>query len=79
MPEPEPHNVGAAREAWAVVAGAFKVTTGEREAARKLLDDLSEWQQWLLSHFGFSVTAEQALSLAEMWARVAAVQVDVRR
>ncbi|MET9662703.1 hypothetical protein [Streptomyces sp. NPDC006510] len=59
------------------------MTTGEREAARKLantrsLNDLSEWQQWLLSHFDFSINAEQALSLAEMWARVAAVQADAR-
>ncbi|WP_424864052.1 hypothetical protein [Streptomyces sp. MMS24-I29] len=82
----EPSQAGAAREAyyWAVVAGSFARVTREREAVRELSNTgdpagLSEWQQWLLHHLDSTATPEQALELAQMWARVAAVQTDSPR
>ncbi|MFE7621111.1 hypothetical protein [Streptomyces sp. NPDC057496] len=81
----EPSRAGAAREAyyWAVVAGAHPRAVREQEEARKLSNrrpgDLTEWQQWLLHHLTTDITAHQALELAEMWTRVAAVQTDSSR
>ncbi|MER6500182.1 hypothetical protein ABT218_12510 [Streptomyces sp. NPDC001455] len=79
----EASHAGAAREAyyWAVVAGAFARVTRERETVRELSNTgdpagLTEWQQWLLDHLDSTVTAQRAMGLAEMWARVAAVQAD---
>lgn len=64
---------------WATVAGSPERAWKEREQARALSNSspgaLSEWQRWLLDHLkDQQLGAEQPIALAEMWARVAAVQ-----
>lgn len=64
---------------WAQVASSPPKALKERESARQLSntapDSLSEWQRWLLEHLGQEGTeTQQAIDLAEMWVRVAAVQ-----
>ncbi|MEU9050108.1 hypothetical protein AB0D37_06845 [Streptomyces sp. NPDC048384] len=64
---------------WALVASGHAKALKERDSAQRLTntapETLSEWQRWLLDHIGNEgIGAQQAVDLAEMWVRVAAVQ-----
>ncbi|MFJ9893473.1 hypothetical protein ACIQPR_09075 [Streptomyces sp. NPDC091280] len=83
MDQPWDRHADAALQAynWAKVAGSPERAWKEQDQARTLSNaspgELSEWQRWLLDHLkdqqlGF----ERAIALAEMWAKVAAVQLD---
>lgn len=81
MTHPESRRQDAATQAynWARVAGGMKGVLKEREAARELSNTAPEavtsWQRWLLDHLDAnSLDVEQAIRLAEMWAKVAASQ-----
>ncbi|QNT98441.1 hypothetical protein HEP81_08215 (plasmid) [Streptomyces griseofuscus] len=64
---------------WARVAGGLERAWTEQDRARALSNsspsELSEWQRWLLDHLRDQhLSVGQAVALAEMWAKVAAVQ-----
>ena len=81
MTHPEDRRTYAAVQAynWARVAGGVKSAVKERESARQLSNsdpgEVTEWQRWLLDHIdSANVDVQQAIGLAEMWVKVAAVQ-----
>jgi hypothetical protein len=80
MTQPEGRRTYAAVQAnWARVAGGVKSAVKEQESARQLSNKdpgaVTEWQRWLLDHLdSANVDVQQAIGLAEMWVKVAAVQ-----
>ncbi|KIZ17378.1 hypothetical protein [Streptomyces natalensis] len=82
MPEPANRRTHAALQAynWARVASNLRLTRREWEEARELSNagpgSGTEWHRWLLDHLDAQIDLRQALELAEMWTKVAAVQPD---